>query len=286
MNSVSSQAGLSGKWTNRLFQACLGFLLLGLVACSSTPEKPKPTALADFNAKVSPQKIWSVQLSPFSANLSHNLSAGQLALVTSSGLVSLLNPANGAETWRIALNTPIAAGIGGGSADAAAALRLAAKIWQLGPDTIGPEAIAPAIGADVPACLHAQSCYGSGVGDALTNAPDLGLKGQPILLVNPNVACPTGPVFAAWDGVDRGPLFLKDWQLGRNDLEQPAIGLVPVITDVLALLGKQPGVDLVRMSGSGATCFALFSDAQKRDAAAKAIAAARPSWWTLATRLR
>ena len=86
--------------------------------------------------------------------------------------------------------------------------------------------------------------------------------------------------------MDRGPLSLDDWQLGRNDLEQPAIGLVPVITDVLALLAKQPGVDLVRMSGSGATCFALFSDAQKRDAAAKAIAAARPSWWTLATRLR
>ena len=183
-------------------------------------------------------------------------------------------------------NLPIAAGIGGGSADAAAALRLAAKIWQLGPDTIGPEAIAPAIGADVPACLHAQSCYGSGVGDALTNAPDLGLKGRPILLVNPNVACPTGPVFAAWDGVDRGPLSLDDWQLGRNDLERPAIGLVPVITDVLALLAGQPGVDLARMSGSGATCFALFSDAQKRDAAAKAIAAARPSWWTLETRLR
>ncbi|MEY3704165.1 MAG: hypothetical protein RLZZ561_1785 [Pseudomonadota bacterium] len=183
-------------------------------------------------------------------------------------------------------NLPIAAGIGGGSADAAAALRLAAKIWQLGPDTVGPEAIAPDIGADVPACLRAQSCYGSGVGDALTDAPDLGLKGRPILLVNPSLACPTGPVFAAWDGVDRGPLSLKDWQLGRNDLEQPAIGLVPVITDVLALLAEQPGVDLARMSGSGATCFALFSDTQKRDAAAAAIAAARPSWWTLTTRLR
>lgn len=181
---------------------------------------------------------------------------------------------------------PIAAGIGGGSADAAAALRLAAKIWQLGPDRVGPEAIAPSIGADVPACLHAQSCYGSGVGDALTNAPDLGLKGRPTLLVNPNVACPTGPVFAAWDGVDRGPLSLENWQLGRNDLEQPAIGRVPTITDVLAVLAGQPGVDLARMSGSGATCFALFSDAQKRDAAAAAIDAARPSWWTLATRLR
>jgi len=231
-----------------------------------------------------PSDVFSLAISgPFG----QGLSTGPDNLVLKA--VMALAKANGIKSG-LALtldkNLPIAAGIGGGSADAAAALRLAAKIWQLGPDTIGPEAIAPAIGADVPACLHAQSCYGSGVGDALTNAPDLGLKGQPILLVNPNVACPTGPVFAAWDGVDRGPLFLKDWQLGRNDLEQPAIGLVPVITDVLALLGKQPGVDLVRMSGSGATCFALFSDAQKRDAAAKAIAAARPSWWTLATRLR
>ena len=231
-----------------------------------------------------PSDVFSLAISgPFG----QGLSTGPDNLVLKA--VMALAKANGIKSG-LALtlykNLPIAAGIGGGSADAAAALRLAAKIWQLGPDTIGPEAIAPAIGADVPACLHAQSCYGSGVGDALTNAPDLGLKGRPILLVNPNVACPTGPVFAAWDGVDRGPLSLDDWQLGRNDLERPAIGLVPVITDVLALLAKQPGVDLVRMSGSGATCFALFSDAQKRDAAAKAIAAARPSWWTLATRLR
>ena len=231
-----------------------------------------------------PSDVFSLAISgPFG----QGLSTGPDNLVLKA--VMALAKANGIKSG-LALtldkNLPIAAGIGGGSADAAAALRLAAKIWQLGPDTIGPEAIAPAIGADVPACLHAQSCYGSGVGDALTNAPDLGLKGRPILLVNPNVACPTGPVFAAWDGVDRGPLSLDDWQLGRNDLERPAIGLVPVITDVLALLAGQPGVDLARMSGSGATCFALFSDAQKRDAAAKAIAAARPSWWTLETRLR
>ena len=232
----------------------------------------------------SPSDVFSLAISgPFG----QGLSTGPDNLVLKA--VMALAKANGIKsglTLTLDKNLPIAAGIGGGSADAAAALRLAAKIWQLGPDTIGPEAIAPAIGADVPACLHAQSCYGSGVGDALTNAPDLGLKGRPILLVNPNVACPTGPVFAAWDGVDRGPLSLDDWQLGRNDLERPAIGLVPVITDVLALLAGQPGVDLARMSGSGATCFALFSDAQKRDAAAKAIAAARPSWWTLATRLR
>lgn len=231
-----------------------------------------------------PSDVFSLTISgPFG----QGLSTGPDNLVLKA--VMALARANGIKSG-LALtldkNLPIAAGIGGGSADAAAALRLAAKIWQLGPDTVGPEAIAPDIGADVPACLLAQSCYGSGVGDALTNAPDLGLTGRPILLVNPNVACPTGPVFAAWDGVDRGPLSLDDWQLGRNDLEQPAIGLVPTITDVLALLAGQSGVDLARMSGSGATCFALFSDAHQRDAAATAIAAARPSWWTRATRLR
>jgi len=232
----------------------------------------------------SPSDVFSLAIrGPFG----QGLSTGPDNLVLKA--VMALAKANGIESG-LALTLdkqlPIAAGIGGGSADAAAALRLAAKIWQLGPDNVGPEAIAPAIGADVPACLHAQSCYGSGVGDALTNAPDLGLKGRPILLVNPNLACLTGPVFAAWDGVDRGPLSLEDWQLGRNDLEQPAIGLVPTITDVLALLAGQPGVVLARMSGSGATCFALFSDAHQRDAAAAAIAVARPSWWTRATRLR
>ncbi len=215
------------------------------------------------------------------------LSAGPDNLVLKA--VTALAEANsikGGLALTLDKHLPIAAGIGGGSADAAAALRLAAKIWQLGPNSIGPEVIAPAIGADVPACLHAQSCYGSGVGDALTDAPDLGLKGRPLLLVNPNVACPTGPVFAGWDGVDRGPLSLENWQVGRNDLEQPAIGLVPIIKDVLALLGKQPDVDLARMSGSGATCFALFQTDAARDDAASALRAARPNWWIFPTRLR
>jgi outer membrane assembly lipoprotein YfgL len=111
MKSVNLPVGLKGQWVQRL--ACASFLLFGLVACSSTPDKPKPTALADINAKVTVKKSWSVQLSPIHSTLSHNLSAGQLALVTSSGLVSLLNPDNGLESWRLALNTPISAGIGG-----------------------------------------------------------------------------------------------------------------------------------------------------------------------------
>ena len=113
MKSVNLTVGLKGQWVQRLAYACACVLLLGLVACSSTPDKPKPTALADINAKVTVKKSWAVQLSPVNPTLSYNLSAGQLALVTSSGLVSLLNPDNGVESWRLALNTPISAGIGG-----------------------------------------------------------------------------------------------------------------------------------------------------------------------------
>ncbi len=181
---------------------------------------------------------------------------------------------------------PIAAGIGGGSADAAAALRLAQQMWQLGPAAVQPAAIALGLGADVPACLVSQSCHGTGLGEQLTPAPNLGLEGLPILLVNPRWPCPTGPVFKAWDGVDRGPLCLDQWRQGRNDLEPPACDLIPQIAEVIAFLRDLPGVTLARMSGSGATCFALFSDEAQRDAACQSLAAARPQWWTLATRLR
>ena len=97
--------------------ATLGVLLMGLVACSSTPDKPSPTALADFKSQLSISKAWSVQLGPISSTssvpLSHNLTDGRLALVTGSGLVVLLDAETGVESWRLALGTPIAAGIGG-----------------------------------------------------------------------------------------------------------------------------------------------------------------------------
>jgi outer membrane protein assembly factor BamB len=122
MTSLSSQAWFkfkSGKsvkpgsiLAKSIAYALTSALLMALVACSGTPEKPKPTELANFNAKVTVKKAWSVQLSPISSNLSHKLNEGQLALVTNAGLVSVLNPENGAEIWRLALNTPIAAGIG------------------------------------------------------------------------------------------------------------------------------------------------------------------------------
>ena len=173
---------------------------------------------------------------------------------------------------------PAASGIGGGSADAAAALRLLTRLWGL--DSEMAAGVAPALGADVPACLLSRSCRGIGTGDRLEPI-DLGLTGTPVLLVNPNIALPTGAVFEAWDGVDRGPL--KDWRDGRNDLEPVAIALVPEIAAVLEWLRAQRGADFVRMSGSGATGFALFADEIARN---KAAAAVPGQWWRLATRLR
>lgn len=174
---------------------------------------------------------------------------------------------------------PIASGIGGGSADAAAALRLLVDLWGIDPAHAGE--VAPKIGADVPACLISRTCRGAGAGDDILLVDLPGISGTPVLLVNPRVRLGTAEVFERWDGVDRGPL--GDWRSGRNDLQAPAKRLVPQIGLVLSWLEAQPGADFVRMSGSGATCFALFDDDRSRDLAAAAIPR---EWWHLATRLR
>ncbi|MBN8832549.1 MAG: 4-(cytidine 5'-diphospho)-2-C-methyl-D-erythritol kinase [Sphingomonadales bacterium] len=179
---------------------------------------------------------------------------------------------------------PIASGIGGGSADAAATLRLLLRLWGLRPMEIDFPAIAASLGADVPACLGSRTMFGAGVGERLEPV-DLDLAGTPVLLVNPLVPCPTGPVFRGWDGIDRGPLDPLDWKRGRNDLAAPAIALVPEIDEVLAVLRAQLP-SLARMSGSGATCFALFASEAERDAAAERIEVDHPDWWGMATNLR
>ncbi|HVH38302.1 MAG TPA: 4-(cytidine 5'-diphospho)-2-C-methyl-D-erythritol kinase [Sphingomicrobium sp.] len=174
---------------------------------------------------------------------------------------------------------PVASGIGGGSADAAAALRLLTRLWSI--DEEYARAVAPSVGSDVPACLLSRPCRGSGAGDELEEISLPGLARRPVLLVNPRVPLSTTEVFARWSGVDYGPL--EDWRTGRNDLEAPARRLVPQIALVLSWLETQPGADFVRMSGSGATCFALFQDDQFRNRAAAAVPR---EWWHLATRLR
>lgn len=174
---------------------------------------------------------------------------------------------------------PVASGIGGGSADAAAALRLLTSMWRI--DPAHAEAVAPGLGSDVPACLLAMTCRGEGAGDRLHLVDDAGIGGSPVLLVNPCVPLGTASVFAAWDGIDRGPL--GDWRTGRNDLEWPARTLVPQLGELLDWLSSQRDVTFVRMSGSGATCFAIFESEDARDRAASACPA---EWWHLATVLR
>jgi 4-diphosphocytidyl-2-C-methyl-D-erythritol kinase len=174
---------------------------------------------------------------------------------------------------------PVASGIGGGSADAAAALRLLTRLWKTDPN-IAVE-VAPDLGSDVPACLLSMSARGSGAGDELDLLDDASIAGTPVLLMNPRVQLSTAQVFAGWDDVDRGPL--GKWSEGRNDLELPAMNLVPQIGEVLGWLREREGANFVRMSGSGATCFALFDSEDARDAAAEA---APDHWWHLPTFLR
>jgi 4-diphosphocytidyl-2-C-methyl-D-erythritol kinase len=179
---------------------------------------------------------------------------------------------------------PIASGIGGGSADAAATLRALARLHAIAPQDPRLFVVAESLGADVPACLLGRTTLGTGKGEALV--PVLGLAGTPLLLVNPGVAVSTGAVFARWDGTDRGGIaadgdLLARAIAGRNDLQPPALAIAPVIADVLSALQAADGVILARMSGSGATCFALFENESARDRAAAAMA----PWWTLATKL-
>ena len=175
---------------------------------------------------------------------------------------------------------PVAAGIGGGSADAAAALRVLTSLW--GADPAHAAAVAPKLGSDVPACLISLAARGEGAGDRLTLIDNAALSGTAVLLANPRVQLSTADVFARWDGVDHGPLD-EDWRNGRNDLEAGAKALVPQIETVLAWLAAQPGADFVRLSGSGATCFALFDSVEQRDRATEAVPR---EWWHLATTLR
>ncbi|KQM65742.1 4-diphosphocytidyl-2C-methyl-D-erythritol kinase [Sphingomonas sp. Leaf17] len=186
---------------------------------------------------------------------------------------------------RLDKHLPVASGIGGGSADAAATLHALAR-WR-GIDRDAPQlvAIAAALGADVPACLSGRTALGTGRGDDLRMLK--GLSGTPILLVNPRVGVSTAAVFGGWDGVDRGAIgdgdLLAMARGGRNDLEPPARAVAPVIGAVRELLDAAPGMILSRMSGSGATCFALFDSAADRARAART--AAVQGWWCLESTL-
>jgi 4-diphosphocytidyl-2-C-methyl-D-erythritol kinase len=178
---------------------------------------------------------------------------------------------------------PVAAGLGGGSADAAAALRLLNRVWGLDWPQARLVALAAGLGADVPACVVSRTCFGTGKGEDLCAWPGE-TAGTAVLLVNPRVAVPTGPVFAGWDRIDRGGISPgASLATLRNDMTPAAVGIAPVIGDVLAALDQAGGANLVRMSGSGATCLATYADG---NACARAARALSPhGWWTAQTTL-
>jgi 4-diphosphocytidyl-2-C-methyl-D-erythritol kinase len=177
---------------------------------------------------------------------------------------------------RLVKNLPVASGIGGGSADAAATLRVLSALWNTPLPNLEAQR---KLGADVPACVVSQTMRGEGVGERLL--PVASVTGTPILLVNPRIPLSTAQVFAKWDGMDHGPL--TDWQTGRNDLEPAARLVVPEIATIVDWLAEQPGVTLARMSGSGATCFALFETDGTRDVVHRMV----PShYWAMASTLR
>lgn len=193
---------------------------------------------------------------------------------------------------------PVAAGIGGGSSDAATALRLLTQLWDV--DPAHAAAIAPGLGGDVPVALAGVPARMRGEGEHVTPLP--GIPRLAAALINPRLACPTGPVFSAHDAAGGGAGFseldtlpdfpdeksLAAWLAQqRNDLEAPAIALVPEIGTVLDFLRAQPRVLLARMSGSGATCFALFEDlaSAERATVMLGLQAGKKHWWSAACRL-
>ncbi|HZU63838.1 MAG TPA: 4-(cytidine 5'-diphospho)-2-C-methyl-D-erythritol kinase [Novosphingobium sp.] len=213
------------------------------------------------------------------------LLAGETSNLVTDALALL---PHGGAGWHVRLDKrlPVAAGLGGGSADVGAVFRMVARAHGL-PD--GWPALAARLGADVPACVDSLPVIGRGTGTELAPAAT-DLAGCPVLLVNPRLPVPTGPVFKAWDRVDRGPMPEGSARAvmleGRNDLEAPAITICPAVADVLAALRHGGEAWAARMSGSGATCFALYDSDAARDAAAARIAASRPGWWQMAGRLR
>ena len=178
---------------------------------------------------------------------------------------------------------PVAAGLGGGSADGAAALRLLNRLWGLDRSLDWLAELAADLGADVPACVSSATSFGTGRGEALVPV-DVGVAGTPVLILNPRVAVSTGPVFAGWDGIDRGPLDPAAGLDGsRNDLTPPALVLVPEIARLLDWLGGQDGLTFARMSGSGGSVFGLFENLTGATAAAAAV---QNGWWSACTTMR
>jgi len=189
--------------------------------------------------------------------------------------------------FRLEKNLPVAAGIGGGSADAAAALRLLARANRIALDDPRLMAAAQAVGADVPVCMDSRPRIMRGIGEVLSEPLDL--ASIPAVLVNPGVALVTREVFGKFKGAHTGPglagvparagALIELLKQQDNDLTDAATVCAPVVGEVLTALKSAPGSALARMSGSGATCFALFDTREQAETAAERLAGERKNWW-------
>jgi 4-diphosphocytidyl-2-C-methyl-D-erythritol kinase len=235
---------------------------------------------------------------PFARELESN--ADNLILKAARAL-ALRTGCRAGAALTLVKNLPVASGIGGGSADAAAVLRGLSKLWNLGLEDSRLHEIALSLGSDVPVCLKSVPALMEGRGERVTAVGALPLA--PMLLVNPGVAVSTAEVFrrlgrtasdrleaapappgSGWGGGSLPPALLDYLARTRNDLETPAREGVPAIGTVLDALARR-GAALARMCGSGATCYALFADDAAAAKVADAIAAAHPEWWVAATRI-
>lgn len=264
------------------------FLHVGPVAGDGYHPLASLVAFADVGDRVTVEAAEALSLTvggPFGGGLTgpDNLILKALrALGETPGLAATLDK-----------QLPIAAGLGGGSSDAGAALRLAREALDLRLDDAALGKVAGVVGADGPMCLFPRTAWAEGRGDALT--PEPRLPSLHAVLVNPGVPSPTGAVYRAYDAgparaADR-PAPPADWTVEtvidwlavqRNDLQDPAVALEPVIGEALGAVAATPGVALARMSGSGATVFGLCFDADAAAMAAERLSAWRSGWWVRA----
>ena len=196
---------------------------------------------------------------------------------------------------RLVKRLPAASGIGGGSADAAATLGALVNLWAVDMPEPDLAALGLRLGADVPICLRGRPAFVGGIGEAMADAPPL--PAAWFVLANPGVAVPTPAVFRAREGAFSQAARFADppadaaalariLDARRNDLSPPAQAIAPVIREVLAELAALPGALMARMSGSGATCFALFGDEAAARRGTRTMTLARPEWWVVAAPLR
>jgi 4-diphosphocytidyl-2-C-methyl-D-erythritol kinase len=269
------------------------FLHIGSKRADGYHELESLVAFADVGDELDFESADKTSLNvdgPFAAALAGE--ADNIVLRAAAG-AAMLAGHDSPKAITLTKNLPVASGIGGGSADAAATLRAFLLEWPSENVKLADFVeLAKTLGADVPVCFFGHSAWMYGIGDGIerTDLPELHA-----VLVNPGVAVSTQDAFAALR--EKSGTDIIDWpqefadadavvhflNIVRNDLEAPALAMAPQIGDVLSALRAAPGVKLSRMSGSGATCFGLFADPAAAEVAAQQITGDHPDWWTRAT---